>query len=354
MNTADINKCKALIIMNSFRLGGTEKCSIELAIALMQQGYEVHFGILESEYELNPPLGAYIHEIGSQENNKVQAWLESFYQSKEPSLVIVADTHINLKLSNTEIYYALHIVPSERIDGGIIRKIRKRRRWRNRLKDKNIIAVSSGVYNDVINVIKAKPRSIRVIHNAFNFPIIEKLSHEQVDYDLPSEYILYAGRFSSIKRLDRLIDIYKNSGVSVPLVLLGQGEKYSQVLELISAQQLSSKIILIGWQHNPYPAIANAKALVLTSDSESFSAIIVEALYLETPVISTDCVGPLEIMSQSLADYIIPKMDTTKFIEKLHDVLKHGQISVKNEVHQQYNFKAITSKFEHLMSNRPE
>ncbi|WP_406600413.1 glycosyltransferase [Hafnia paralvei] len=48
---------------------------------------------------------------------------------------------------------------------------------------------------------------------------------------------------------------------------------------------------------NPYKYIARSKCLILTSDSEGLPTVIIEALILGVPVISTDCpTGPSEIL----------------------------------------------------------
>jgi glycosyltransferase involved in cell wall biosynthesis len=338
-----------LIIFRSLRHGGTEKCSLELAQAFIEQGYTVHLALLDPVYEMTPPTKVHIHEVGSRVPDTVQSWLEAFHRDNKLSLIIATDTYIPLQLANIEIYYTLHIIPTERIDGGFLRQLKKRRSWRRRLKDKNIIAISEGVYSDVTNILKARPRSIRVIANTFNFLEIEASSHQTPDYQLPEKYLLYVGRLSAVKRLDRLLRIYKGLTTDLPLVILGDGDQYQNLQQITADMDLSREVIFAGWQDNPYPAIANAQALLLTSDSESFSAILVEALYLNTPVISTDCLGPKEIMGAELKQFIVKKEDEAGFSQTIQQVIEHGQPAVKNQLLDRYNFKAIVKQFEALM-----
>jgi hypothetical protein len=56
-----------------------------------------------------------------------------------------------------------------------------------------------------------------------------------------------------------------------------------------------------GFQKNPLPWIKGARMLVLSSDSEGFGNVVVEALLLDTPVASTRCPGGVtEILTGEL------------------------------------------------------
>lgn len=338
-----------LIILRSLRYGGTEKCSLELAQAFIEQGYGVHLALQEPIYDMPHPGKACVHEIGSRDIEKVKSWLTEFHHHQKLSLIIATDTYLPLQLDDIEIYYTLHIVPTERIEGGFFRRLKKRRSWRRRIKGKNIIAISNGVFKDVTKTLRAKPKSIQVIGNTFNFPEIEKLSTSPTPYSLPEHYLLYTGRLTTVKRLDRLLRVYKNSHIDIPLVIMGDGEKYPDIKAMASHMGLAKQVLFAGWQDNPYPAISNANALLLTSDSESFSAILVEALFLKTPVISTDCLGPIEVMGKELESFIIKKEDEHSFSQAIQQVLQQGQVVIKDQLITRYNFKAIIQKFETLM-----
>ena len=63
---------------------------------------------------------------------------------------------------------------------------------------------------------------------------------------------------------------------------------------------IEDKVIFAGFQKNPYPFIKHAKLMVVSSDFEGFSIAILEALALETAIISTDCPsGPNEVLPAS-------------------------------------------------------
>lgn len=61
----------------------------------------------------------------------------------------------------------------------------------------------------------------------------------------------------------------------------------------IKKYKLEESFLLLGAKENPYPYMANAKALAVLSDQESWSIVIMEALALSVPVIATPTSGAL-------------------------------------------------------------
>ncbi|WZB72350.1 glycosyltransferase [Achromobacter xylosoxidans] len=67
---------------------------------------------------------------------------------------------------------------------------------------------------------------------------------------------------------------------------------------------------LAGHIDNPFPTIARAGAFALTSVRESFGNVLVEALCLGVPVISTDCPhGLTEILDATRYGLLVPVGD---------------------------------------------
>ena len=85
-------------------------------------------------------------------------------------------------------------------------------------------------------------------------------------------------------------------GADISLTIVGGGEDEERIKALISEKDAGSYIILTGEQSNPYPYIAGADLLVCASYYEGYNLTIAEAIILGTPVLSTDCTGPHEIL----------------------------------------------------------
>ncbi len=78
----------------------------------------------------------------------------------------------------------------------------------------------------------------------------------------------------------------------------------------------------MGFKSNALAYIQKAKALVLTSKSEGFPMVLIEALSLKTPVISFDChSGPAEIIKHEENGLLVANQNIDMLTESLNKLL---------------------------------
>lgn len=199
-------------------------------------------------------------------------------------------------------------------------------RWWKRRKVRAIydggrwIGVSQGILDDLQQAFGAKPKEQVVIHNPFDIEAIQRLAGEPNSL-AGQDYLIHVGRFHREKRHDRLLAAYKASGVTSRLVLVGQGDDTS-IKAQIEALGLNNQVTLLGFTPNPYPLIAGARALLLSSEYEGLGNVLVEALICGTPVVSVDCpTGPREILTGDLAKWLVPPEDLAAFAAAICEVV---------------------------------
>ena len=101
-----------------------------------------------------------------------------------------------------------------------------------------------------------------------------------------------------VKGYDRLLKVVKrlnNDGLQFELWLVGYG-KDEEKLKRFTAENNLTNVKFLGKQKNPYKYMKNADLYVCSSKYEGFNLTVAEALFLGTPVLSTDCTGPREIL----------------------------------------------------------
>ena len=107
--------------------------------------------------------------------------------------------------------------------------------------------------------------------------------------------LIYVGRISPIKALDKLIRaLYLSKSFMISpskLIILGDcsGEYYNQLREMIERLGMNDKIEFKGvvTGHKKDVMIANSRYLILVSESENFGNVVIEALAQGTPVIAS-------------------------------------------------------------------
>lgn len=104
---------------------------------------------------------------------------------------------------------------------------------------------------------------------------------------------------------------------------MGNGPCKKQLDKLIIKLNLEEHVKLLPFTDNPYPLIKKARALVLSSKVEGFPMVLLEALKLNTPVISFNCKsGPNEIIKDGLNGILVEDQNQEKLIEALNKLME--------------------------------
>ncbi|HIF9143119.1 TPA: glycosyltransferase [Photobacterium damselae] len=210
-------------------------------------------------------------------------------------------------------------------------------------REKEIIAVSRGIKEDLINNFNVPSTKIKVIYNPFDIPDILVKSNEDIKHS--SKYIVHIGRISEEKRHYDLLDIYKGSLFfnTHDLLIVGDGVKKEELIDNINRLKLTDKVHLIGFQKNPYKYINNADALILCSEYEGFGNVLVEAGVLNTMAISSDCnYGPSELIK---SDYLFPVGDTKAGITRLNSIYNIGNGNTLIKDVDSFSLKTICNEY---------
>lgn len=75
------------------------------------------------------------------------------------------------------------------------------------------------------------------------------------------------------------------------LVIIGEGKERRRLTELARRLGLSARLDLPGFIANPFPYLARADLLALSSRREGLPNALVEAMALGTPIVATECSG---------------------------------------------------------------
>ena len=127
------------------------------------------------------------------------------------------------------------------------------------------------------------------------------------------------------KRQDRLVmaaKYLKTKGYNFEIQLIGDGPNLKKIKDMVYNYKLGDVVRIMGLQTNPYPYVKNADYFVLSSYMEGYGIVIKEALLLKKRIITTDVVGPREILENGKYGIIIPNDDKAVSLA-LEDILKN-------------------------------
>ena len=165
-----------------------------------------------------------------------------------------------------------------------------------------IVTVSNILKTEQIEKYNAKENKITTIYNFCDEKKIDDMLSKDNEFEKNDEnMIINVGRLTYQKGQVHLIKAFRDVVKEIPdakLFILGQGELKEQLIEEINKNGLQKNVLLMGFQKNPYVYLAKAKAFVSSSYFEGMSNAILEAMYCNLPIISTDCkAGTREIIA---------------------------------------------------------
>lgn len=188
------------------------------------------------------------------------------------------------------------------------------------LNGKSLICVSKGVEKEITQGDLINPSAIATIYNPFDFEKIRQQANEQ-NNNIPNEpYLIHVGRLAKQKRHDILFAAFAKLDKKYKLVLLCN--KQAKALKLAQQYGIEKQLVVPGFQQNPYNWIKHAKALMLSSDFEGLPTVLIEALAVGTPVVSTNCTfGPSEILTGELSKYLVPVQQSEALANAVKQVM---------------------------------
>ncbi len=326
-----------VLIIDSLVNAGAENTNIRLAKMFQKSGYIVHLVILKDNIDLTIPSNIILHKLNYKKtktlfrdkifSKKLKDTLNSINNKK----LILGSLGLSHKLMNFIdqefiFYYVLHgnTTKAKLSKKRGIKKVLKKKEIQRLYSNKRIITVSNGVKDDILSL-GIKVKSIQTIYNPFDFEEIKEKAKEKLEIEFPKNYIVHVGRFAKVKRHDILLKAFskiKNSNMK--LILIGDGEEKENIKQLIKELKLESKVILTGFLENPFPIIKKAKLLVLSSENEGFGNVLIEALILNTNIVSTNTLGAQEIMKGELSNQVCKINDENDLTQKVQSSLKNN------------------------------
>jgi len=179
-------------------------------------------------------------------------------------------------------------------------------------KAKTVAPVSDDIAKTLRNQLHLN--NVARIYNPVSFEELALLSKAPLQH--PRKFIVAVGRLTYQKHFDLMIDAFTQSKAQqmCDLIILGDGELRAELEAQVKALGMQDKIHLPGRLKNPFPYMQQAECMVLSSRAEGFPMVLIEALSLGCPVISTDCpTGPREIVQHGHNGLLI-EMDNQQLL----------------------------------------
>ena len=155
---------------------------------------------------------------------------------------------------------------------------------------------------------------------------------DQTFFDVPAvpipavSRVVCVGRLSEQKGQLLLVDAVHRlaqEGIELEVVLAGDGEMRADLESLIEKCKLQGKIRITGWLNSDQvrDEILSARALLLPSFAEGLPVVIMEAMALRRPVLTTYIAGIPELIRPGADGWLFPAGDVEALVSTLKEFL---------------------------------
>lgn len=171
---------------------------------------------------------------------------------------------------------------------------------------------------------------IRVVHCG-----IEAAFHDVPVVPLPdAPRLVCVGRLCNQKGQLLLIEATRrlaDQGIRLELVLAGDGEMRGAIEALVADYKLRDQVRITGWigSEQVRAEILAARGLVLPSFSEGLPVVLMEAMALHRPVISTYVGGIPELVRPGENGWLVPAGSVDELVAAIKDLLGRSQAELE-------------------------
>lgn len=199
------------------------------------------------------------------------------------------------------------------------------------------LAVSEGVADDLSVLGHLNRKSISVIYNPItsHTQFFTEDQNQKAWSGFVGKKIVAVGALKWAKDYPSLLRAFALllQKEQAMLSIVGQGALLSELETLANQLGIEKYVNFVGFSDMPYAWMESADLLVLSSHYEGFGNVVVEAMSVGTPVVSTDCKsGPREILCDGKYGKLVPVGDVNALAKAMLQSLReeHDTEALKN------------------------
>jgi glycosyltransferase involved in cell wall biosynthesis len=339
MPAPNLKRGSIVLIAQGLTGGGAEMSMLRLAEDFVTRGYDVRVAVLRRAGQLVAliPANVQVDEIGGGRLGCIPR-LARYLARLRPDAIfgfmtyasVVAILAQAMSPSLKRIVVSEHTVFSRsiRIRGGLPKLFHYAAplayRW-----TRAVICVSHGVEADLARTARLPRKRLATVYNPVITDALLERSCETPDHpwlaNKDKPVILAAGRLEKLKNYPLMLRAFARlrEHAECRLLILGEGSQKAVLEAEIARLGIGDCVALAGFRDNAMAYMRRADLFVLTSDFEGLSNVLIEAMAVGCPVVSTDAPhGPREVLQGGRYGRLVPVGDVGALAAAMRQALR--------------------------------
>ncbi|MCX2574303.1 glycosyltransferase [Pedobacter sandarakinus] len=352
-------KKKVFFVLSSLASGGSERVFWNLAQGFDKDKFAITIVILDSTvncFTMDLPDVRFI-DLKTKKASKSFFALHRVLKDEAPYAVFSTTDHINILVSLVGrflnipmlIARASNIPHEQRLFEGFKSRFYELFTSMSYRGYKQIVCQSEEMKQSLIKTYNVDHQAITVIPN----PVLPT-AQIKVPKPQPKVYkLLIVARFALEKGLDRMVDIMAMLPENYHLNFVGTGVLKGKIMQKVNDMGLRSRISFLGEIKNIHQVMAEHDLMVLSSHTEGFPNVVLEALTVGLPVVTFKVSGIPGLIVDGFNGYVIKQGDLNNFKEKVIAACTQTHwdaLKIRQNVYQKCALDKISVRYEELIN----
>ena len=351
---------KILILSGSFKSGGAEKRSIELANYFNKKNIPFIFAVIKNEGALKNRIsnGINIHELSIRGNT----YFGLAVFARLMSLIIKTNYRTifsNLYGTNKYVLIASYFLKLNIYAGVFSNPVRYKDKFFYRLypRAKKLVCNSKSTFNFLKKDLKIDDNKLVIINNGVQYNANQDSTNTFIDSNKTINIVTVAS-LRPVKGIDVLIKaIYEiKNDFNIKYKIIGEGPDRSKLQNLIIDLGLGKNVFLCGEKLNPNKYLNRADIFIFGSWYEGMPNAVLEAMAKKVPVISTKARhGIEEVVVDGFNGLLCERGDSKTIAILIKNLINDNELKNKlshngfETIKSNYNFDTMLKSYEKLL-----
>jgi glycosyltransferase involved in cell wall biosynthesis len=210
-----------------------------------------------------------------------------------------------------------------------------------------IVCQSDEMKQSISKIYGVGPEKLKVIPN----PVLQPLIVKDKVCNPTQKRLIVVARLMPEKGLFRLLEIMNELPENYTLTIAGDGPLMAALKADVSLRRLDERVTFLGEVNEVSARIIQHDLMVLSSFTEGFPNVVLEALVTGVPVIAFRVGGIKELIKDGFNGYVAEQNDTIQFkqliIKACSQLWQHEQI--RTDAYSRFNLDKIGRAYESLL-----
>lgn len=189
-----------------------------------------------------------------------------------------------------------------------------------------VVAVSDEIRADLV-ASGVPPGNVTAIDNGISVPMSDPNARDRIraEFSVPAEeyLVVQIGRLARSKRSDLLLEAVASLPQTsrIRVLLAGEGGERQALLDRARELGLAGRVTLCGYRTDAHEILSAADLFVLSSNKEGLPIVLLEAMALGCPIVTTAVGAIPSVLRQDESAWLVPADDAVALARAIGEAL---------------------------------